>query len=497
LTIPTYIHGLKPQRATGAKGARRIGRDLSFKGTFKLFPKQVELLEAFQDPGVRTVLCIGAQQSGKTIAGAVALISHLVKRPKGEFALGAPTFTKLWDGTLRKFLQQVDMFPGFLVGKNETKKELHFRSGQVVFYRTYDQGLPAWEAMTLDAAWVDEAQQMPLDIFRELKNRLTVKQGKLLITARVPDPENLRDHWLYELYLQAIGDPEGKIRYIKFTAFDNPYYPQEEVEAKRRSLPPELFAAWVEGTMEIRVRDDRLFPHEAIREGFSRFEEQFSRLPLPLQAFVYRRGLSPVPEGSARLLADPELSLEGGKAAGGEAEGETIVEIGVDVAEYGGSSNVVAYRYRSTVFAVENWGALSQEELVAYLKEVDRSIKELGYYPRFWVDATGMGSPLPGRLVDLGIDAVEVKYGGKAQDSKTYYNRKSEAYFLLREKLAKELALPPVEDLRNELRGQRYGYHSADQRLKVVKPEPSPDHLDAVVLSCLGYETDVLPVYVP
>lgn len=462
------------------------------RATFRMWPRQMDLLRHLEDPRVKTVLCVGAQQSGKTVGGAVAFCQHILRYSNDEFVLGAPTFSKLWDATLRKFLEWAKKFPDFIAKKNETKREIIFSNGSILFYRTYDQDLAAWEGVTARGAWIDEAQQMPLDIYRELLNRLTVKKGKLLITARVPDPQQLRAHWIYGLYQKALRDPKGPVRYVKFTAWDNPLYPQEAIEDKRRSLPAELFQAWVEGSMDVAARDDSLFRSDDIEAAFSRWGDAFARLPEGLRSFVWERGLSPCPDRDFDVDADGEAGAEVGVE-------EPLIEIGVDVAEYGGNMNVVAYRYGDCVFALENWGPGDLTATSEHIERVCNDLANRGFVPRVWVDATGIGASLPEMLGGAGVDVVPVKYGEKAVESDKYYNRKAEAFFLLRERLT-TLALPPIEDLKEQLYLQKYRQgpteSGREDRLFVPKQDPSPDHLDALVFSCLGFETSVLPLYV-
>ncbi len=481
---------------------RRNGRKEK-RASFDLFDKQIEVVQTVRTPKVRKTLVIGAQQSGKTIGGAVAMLNRISEAPKGEFVLGAPTGKLLWSGTLKKFLDWANKFPDFIASHHRTKAEIWFSNGAVLYYRTYDAGVEAWESMTLDGAWIDEAQRMPEELYKELANRLSVKLGFQLITARVPDPQNLRNHWLYPMYRAAINNPHGPTRYIQFTAFDNPYYPQSEIEEKRRTLPPAEFQAWVEGRMDLTVKDDHLFPGENVKACMKRFDTAFTEIPEPLQRFVWERGLSYVPDDVLeRFNADPF----GVSGTGGGAAGENIVDIGVDVAAYGGDYNVVAYHYAldadydqgeqdGITFAIENWGASDPHETGSKLVEVGTDLWDRGFYPRFWVDAIQVGESICPVLREANLDAVEVRYSEKAHNKQRYDNRKAEAYFKLMEKVKSgKVVLPPMGALEKQMQEQRYEHHSG--RLRVMKQEPSPDHLDAVVFANLSTEAATLPLHV-
>jgi hypothetical protein len=457
------------------------------RASFKLLPKQLQLVQALEDPSVEIVLAVGAQQSGKTVGAAAAYLQHVARHPFEFFVLGGPTLRNVKEASLRKFNEACRNFQGFKVSENKIEQRIDLWNGSVIYYHTYDQGVKAWEGFTAKAAWIDDAQQMPLEIYHELGFRLAVKRGKLLITARVPDPSQLRQHWLYGLYRQALLDPSGPIRYIKFTAWDNPYYPAALIEEKRRKLLPEQFQAWVEGRMDLTYCDDHIFNPEEISKAMKRFTRAFSQLPPELQDFVRKRQMSPAPHPEEQI---PEDATEFQFLAN-----EKLIDIGIDVAGFGGNFNVVSYCLGNVIFACENWGPGEVTQIAEHLAAVGKQLMDLGYWVRFWPDATGIGASLPMLLAEKGFEAIGVKYGEKATESKTYFNKKAEAYFLLREKLP-QLALPPVLDLKRQMEEQRYTERVLDGKIAIVEQKPSPDHLDSLVMSCMNLEASTLPLYV-
>jgi len=168
--------------------------------------------------------------------------------------------------------------------------------------------------------------------------------------------------------------------------------------------------------------------------------------------------------------------------------GEGRVEVGADIARYGGDHTVFVARKGGCAFALQECPPGSTMETAGRLIAFARKVKaEL-----IKVDVTGVGAGVVDRLKEQGYPVVGVEFGGRPIEKERFENKSAEMWWNLAEMLQKGEAWGPVFKDRNvvrDLTGRKYSYTSAG-RIKLESKEamrkrgvPSPDWGDAVALA--------------
>lgn len=439
----------------------------------EIFPKQKQVIESKK----RVVLALGAKQSSKTYACIIGLILDIINMPggNGQWVLAAPTYQLAWRNTRRKFLEVCQRFPGLFIGENQHRREIYLAGNHVVYINNADDPTQ-WEGVTLDGGMLDDAHRMDEIIYKSMLQRSSIKRGKIYIAAAVPDPGHIQGHWLHKLYQRALaGDPE--IDCIQFSVWDNPYFRKEDIEKYRREYTAEEFAAWVEGRMDVDFKSNFLFaPHK-----IERIQERYGdvvRTVIPEKLYSWlrsRSALSPLPHFLGRWAEHtPENS---------------IVRVGVDPARLGGDSTAVSFQVGSAVLSIEDWGSINTVELENRLNDIDKELKQLGFFPVFYVDVTGLGQGIPDHLSERECNVHPVYYSSpaSASDNKLYANKKAELYFTLSnliEHAEENFCLPPHPKFVQQASTIRYGYTNGKRTILDV--DPSPDLVDAVCVGLAG-----------
>ena len=159
----------------------------------------------------------------------------------------------------------------------------------------------------------------------------------------------------------------------------------------------------------------------------------------------------------------------------------------VDVARYGKDSSVVSKRRGYKIFGLTEYRSYSTTELASATAKV---IQELDRRPNaVFVDTIGVGAGVFDRLEELGHNGlIEANVSMKADDNDTYYNKRAEIYFRLRDWVRKGGMLPNDADLKEELLAITYsfapnGKMKIDEKDKIKeKIGRSPDKADSVAL---------------
>jgi PBSX family phage terminase large subunit len=214
-------------------------------------PKEIKLgpgqFKAFQSKA-RFIALVAGIQSGKTFAGATWLINQADKYPNDEHLILASSYKVLNQATLRKFEQ---LAPKGWFKKVKSPEEFYYqilpndkgRTGQGRIWVRSAENANKIEGMTLRSCWFDEAGDGPEMAFENVQGRLSIKQGKCLLTS-TPYLWNwlkkFEDDWRADT---ANGTREGELSYdyINYPSSDNPYFPKGEFERAKRALAPHVF----------------------------------------------------------------------------------------------------------------------------------------------------------------------------------------------------------------------------------------------------------------
>jgi len=208
------------------------------EGVFKLHSHQDKVLEAKE----RFIAVVSGIRGGKTTVGAVWMCNEIYRLYSagvyGDFLISAPTVKILQQSTLPKFKE---FFPSSWGEWKEQRSCFDLKWNRPgsnepcrIFVRSMDDpnGIEGMDAL---AAWLDEVGQMRSQAWLNVKGRLSVHQGRCIMTT-TPYAVN----WFYKDIIKKVGiDPN--IIVIGWTSSDNPAFPPEEYEYAKQSLPQAIF----------------------------------------------------------------------------------------------------------------------------------------------------------------------------------------------------------------------------------------------------------------
>lgn len=164
--------------------------------------------------------------------------------------------------------------------------------------------------------------------------------------------------------------------------------------------------------------------------------------------------------------------------------------VGVDVARFGDDQSVIRTRIgrNGDAVPVKRYRELDTMQLAAKVGEHIDYLRSLGLQVVVFVDGGGVGGGVVDRLRQLNHDVIEVQFGGKADDSRKYLNKRAEMWGRVKEWLAIG-CLAKDEMLVTDLTNVEYQYTTADQIQLESKEHmkqrglPSPDDGDALALT--------------
>jgi hypothetical protein len=167
------------------------------------------------------------------------------------------------------------------------------------------------------------------------------------------------------------------------------------------------------------------------------------------------------------------------------------VVVGVDVARFGDDQSVIHARHGRdhAVIPTETYRELDTMSLAAKVSEFARAHKP----DAIFIDGGGVGGGVVDRCRQLGLDVIEINFGGKATQ-RGYSNLRAQMWGNMRDALKDGVRLPQNDDLRADLTSLEYGYNIRNdiqlERKEDMKARglASPDLGDAYAL------TYVLPV---
>ncbi|MEH6633500.1 MAG: terminase [Halopseudomonas aestusnigri] len=160
------------------------------------------------------------------------------------------------------------------------------------------------------------------------------------------------------------------------------------------------------------------------------------------------------------------------------------IVIGVDVARFGDDQSVILIRQGRKILEINKY-RVDTMALVGFVVEALRQYRPDGVL----VDGVGVGGGVVDRLQQLGHDVIDVNAGSRAQDHKTYLNKRAEMWGKMREWLKGGDIPTDDQELETDLTAIEYGF-DAKNRLQLEKKEDmkkrglhSPDVADALALT--------------
>lgn len=173
------------------------------------------------------------------------------------------------------------------------------------------------------------------------------------------------------------------------------------------------------------------------------------------------------------------------------------VVIGVDVARYGSDNSIIVQRQGQYMSQkVHRFYGIDTMELASRVLDVFREVPNGNAV--ICVDGVGVGAGVVDRLKERGFPVIDVQSAAKSMDSKTYYNKRSELYGLLKDWLRADGVLPDDKDLFNQLRTLEYQYNNRLQIQLESKEDirkelgESPDIADALAYTFAYEESRII-----
>lgn len=175
------------------------------------------------------VVVLAGTGSGKTFLGPIWIAKEIEKGAR-EILVVSPTYLMFQRVVLPhviRFFKDTELLEKY----KGTERVMELKTGTKIYFGSSDNPF-SLEGVHVDAVWLDEAGQMKREAWAVAKRRVGVKNGRILITTT---PYNLG--WLkQEVYDEwKKGNPDFEV--IQFPSIMNPYYPKDEFERARKSLP--------------------------------------------------------------------------------------------------------------------------------------------------------------------------------------------------------------------------------------------------------------------
>jgi len=411
--------------------------------------------EAHLNPA-RFIFYGGAVGGGKTYFGCAEMIQLCLDFP-GIHVLVARYEASSYFSTTHITLMR--LLPRDLIKVHRKTVPYHITliNDSVIFYgglktTQQDDPLSRLKSMELGGFFIDEATDLPKEIFLWLQSRLRMfvtKKG-----VKVP-PERMRGIltgnpekcWLYnDVVLPCLtGNPPPDFAFIQALPSDNPYLPDDYVERLKKNFPPEWVRRYLEGEWSFQ-------------------EDKYAVIPFIAAKAACERTLQP---------------------------SEPII-LGIDVARYGGDSTVLALRRGPVVRIID---AFKFTDLVTassrIAEKIDEVEFELGKKPLVVIDTVGLGAGVYDNLRARGYSVQEAIAGSRPFDTERFTNAVSEWWWNVR-RAAEDGLLdidPEDEELFSQLTSRRYEI-SAEKKI-ALEPKAkhlsrglkSPDRADAVALT--------------
>jgi hypothetical protein len=194
--------------------------------------------------------------------------------------------------------------------------------------------------------------------------------------------------------------------------------------------------------------------------------------------------------GDDQLISLSDAEVASRRVYGNKDIYHAPIVLGVDPARFGDDRSVIVMRQGLVAFKPDVYRGIDNMELAA---RVAYKIEEVRPDAVF-IDS-GAGAGVIDRLRQLWHDVIEVPFGGKANRSDLYTNRRTEMWFELRDWLRAGGGIPNDVSLKQELATPTFGYDNQGRRALESKDEikkrlqggASPDMADALALTFAAF----------
>ncbi len=324
---------------------------------------------------------------------------------------------------------------------HQTDNYFKLKNGSLILYGGLGDdraGVERMMGMTLGWFAIDQAEETSELHFNNLRGRLSlILPGihyKGLLTCN-PSPG-----WVKNLFIEQKLD---NFRFIQSLPRDNPYLPPDYESELRKSYPPELVKAWLDGDWNALEGGNFLFRYGDIRKCVNREIE----------------------------ITDKDIKWAG-----------------QDIAREGDDSSVFTVRHGGKVLYMDDW---AKTDLMGTTGLILQKMERFNLDPKnVNLDAVGVGAGVYDRLREQKVMVTAIIAGGEPMDKEHYINSRAEMYDNLRKRFeAGTISIPDDQDLIAQLSSIRFKIAS-DKKLQIVSKEEmkrqyrlkSPDKSDSLAL---------------
>lgn len=211
--------------------------DVSFK------PHSIKQQQAILSDAKITAAITGIQ-FGKTTIGSVwtKRLMHKYTHPDDAFIITAPNYKIMQQSTLPAFLKRMD-------GAGEYRKAdaiFEMNGGGVCYMRTSTEPDSIVGITNVRGIWGDEAGKYSLYFWENLQARASFRNCPIMLTT-TPYTSN----WVYKELIKKTRDGKrDDVFLVEASSNENPYFPQEEFDRRKRTMDPRRFAALYLGQFE-------------------------------------------------------------------------------------------------------------------------------------------------------------------------------------------------------------------------------------------------------
>jgi len=199
-------------------------------------PKQQEILDAMEKPGIKYILYSGAYGAGKTLLICNAVIRECIKHPKSLWFYGAQTVPMIRDTVVRTFLEEIDKYQeefnkaGIDI-KITDRYMIHtmnfkFWNGSEVLFRSCDEP-SKYKSLNLDGVALDEPVDIDEQVFLMLQGRLRATHGKKRMCIMAGNPAG-RMNWVYQTFIEK---KRKEYFWVHTTTYDNSFLPADYIKS--------------------------------------------------------------------------------------------------------------------------------------------------------------------------------------------------------------------------------------------------------------------------
>lgn len=223
---------------------------------FTPYPKQVEWINAIEDPEIKYATLIIARQTGKSLILTNLLLKWSLENNKTTSMMVSPTYNQV-----RKIFEDVEkVLSGtpLLVSSNKSNYEMTLMNGSKLIFRSAEKP-DNLRGYTNHFLLIDEASFIRENVWSEILRPTILVHGRKVVFASTPKNKG---NYLYQLDLMG-KDPE-KTEYVSIqgTSYDNPYINPKDLDEAKKTMPEDIYRAevmgeWTDGGGEVFKDIDR------------------------------------------------------------------------------------------------------------------------------------------------------------------------------------------------------------------------------------------------